>query len=41
MSDTLDVCAAIQEGLDRSEKWTDRSHMKFNKGKDIPSTGKE
>lgn len=32
--DTLDVCAAIQEDLERLEKWTDGAFMKFNEGKD-------
>lgn len=34
VDDTSEGCAAIHMDLNRLEKWSDRSLMKFNKGKD-------
>ncbi|KAJ7417729.1 hypothetical protein BTVI_31636 [Pitangus sulphuratus] len=33
VADTPQGCAAIQQELDRLERWVERSQMKFNKGK--------
>lgn len=33
VADTAESCAAIQNDLDRLEKWADRNIIKFNKGK--------